>query len=133
MAMVFRLGGITFDDVSLLKVLTLPSNARGSVPVTFHDSANNDFKVPIGKKFIVGKIFCSLSNSLATGRVGGSDSVDTYLTAEGLTLGVEIPNTFFGFDVLAAIPAEKYVTGMSNDPNIELKKGTAVYGILINE
>ncbi|GAJ14233.1 unnamed protein product, partial [marine sediment metagenome] len=48
MVVVYKWGGIAFDDPALSKALTLPSSASAS-SVTFHDENGDDYQVPVDK------------------------------------------------------------------------------------
>lgn len=136
MVLVYKWGGIAFDDKSLIKSLFLPTLVT-TTPVSFHDEDDNNYQVPGGKVFIPGKLayafaYVTVPNRLS---IGESDSVDAALTK----LLIEIP---YGgtpaegqdfIDVIGIFVAGKYVTakGYVAADRVALE-GTSLYGVEID-
>ena len=133
MVVVYKWGGIAFDDKSLIKTLILPSPAADNVPITFHDNGTN-YQVPVDKVFIAGKIMWAIESTNAYGRVGESDAADGALTKEVINLSPH-PTTdrWLSEDVIGVYVAGKYVTGESSgDAPKYLSVGTILYGVEID-
>ena len=132
MVIAYKWGGIAFDDYSLIKTLVLPSDAEDDVPITFHDEDGNNYQVPGGKVFIVGKVMVSLSSTTIMGRVGESNTADGAISKEIVSgLYVLVASGFLAHDVLGVYATGKYVTGESNHSTSRLNAGTTVYGVEI--
>ncbi len=128
----YKWGGISFDDKSLIKTLTLPSLAKDNVPITFHDEAGSDYVVPGGKVFIVGKAMWGMQSLQEFfGRAGESATADGVISKELLNLSPS--TTTYGWqygDVLGVYAAGKYVTGESSSNTYSMLAGTTLYGIV---
>lgn len=134
-AMAYKIGGVAFDDKSLLKVLTLPSDADDDTPVTFHDSTGSNYQVPIGKVFIAGLLYMAILDLSKPARIGESDAADGGIITEVLFgLTAIVTGTFIELNVLGVFSAEKYVTGgtTSTAASDALKTNSTIYGIEID-
>lgn len=131
MVLVYKWGGIAFDDKSLIKTLVLPSDAYIAVPITFHD-ADGDYQVPVGKVFIAGKVMVQMSAIALLGSIGESDEVDGAITRKVISgLHVKSSGAMLTHDVIGIYTAGKYVTGLTDDTD-QMKDGSAIYGVEID-
>lgn len=131
MVVVYKWGGIAFDDPSLAKILILPSNCHDDNPITFHDGAN-DYQVPAGKVFIAGKVAVAVKDIAAPGRIGESNTMDGAISKEVLSGLIGPANILFGYlDVFGVYTAGKYVTGEGTyaGSSYEMKVYTTLYGV----
>ena len=135
MVVVYKWGGIVFDDKSLIKTLILPSEATDATPITFHDNGTN-YQVPVGKVFIVGRGMWAIGTTIIIyGRVGESASADGALTKEVINLNPNPISAAWSYeDVIGVYTAEKYVTGETSTTAAgdELQVGTTLYGVEID-
>ncbi len=134
MVVVYKWGGIAFDDYSLVKTLLLPSDAKDDVPITFHDNGTN-YQVPGGKVFIVGRAMWAIGTITKYGRVGESDAADGALTKEVINLNPHPTVDLWQYDdVIGVYTATKWVTGETTGTGSieELLAGSTLYGIEIN-
>lgn len=126
---VYKWGGIAFDDYNLAKMLILPSNAADATPKTFHDEEGDDYQVPVGKVFIVGKGVWAIGDATTVGRVGESDAADGAITKEVIHLGPHTASGHWIFeDIFGVYTAGKYVTA-ETDGVQTLRMNTALYGV----
>lgn len=132
MVVVYKWGKIAFDDYSLAKVLILPSAAKDDVPITFHD-AGEDYQVPVGKVFIVGKVSFNMGSLIPVSRFGESDVADGAITKEVVKLGVLLLDRWYYDDVLGIYTAGKYVTAETTSVDIgaDVIADTTLYGVEI--
>lgn len=133
MVVVYKWGVVAFDDYSLSKILTLPSEAKDDVPITFHDNGV-DYQVPAGKVFIVGKIGLIMGNIVYHGRIGESDTADGAINKEILKgLGVDTIEVVKYLDVLGVYTAGKYVTAETTGTGAgqEIDSDTTLFGVEI--
>ncbi|GAI56198.1 unnamed protein product [marine sediment metagenome] len=135
MVVVYKWGGIAFDDPALSKALFLPAdswNENGN-RFTFHDEAGEDYQVPVGKVFIAGVLSFGLLSlvSANVALIGESDAADAALTKTLLTMGAEVENSFYYRKVFAIFTAGKYVTGHSKGAvgGHALLTNSALYGV----
>lgn len=135
MVIAYKWGVIAFDDRSLAKILTLPSNAKDDVPITFHDEDGNDYQVPGGKVFIAGRVAVAVSNiALPTrlGRIGESDTADGAISKDILKSLKGSANSEIGYlDILGVYATGKYITGETSDTTYTMLADTIIYGVEI--
>lgn len=132
MVVVYKWGGIAFDDKSLIKTLTLPSDADGEAPITYHDEADDNYVVPGGKVFICGLMVFSLeiANILVT--AGESDGIDAAIT-KPVVAGAAMAGAKAGSqEVIGIFAAGKYVNGSSSDAAVQHEAGSKLYGVEID-
>ncbi len=132
MIVVYKWGGIAFDDKNLIKTLFLPSSAKSNVPITFHDEGGSNYQVPGGKVFIAGRFCFAMSGSDALARAGESNAVDGVITKD-VVVASTIAGGKAGFeDVLGVFTAGKYVTAGTNTTAYTIVQNSALYGIEID-
>jgi hypothetical protein len=134
---VYKWGGIAFDDYSLAKILMLPTNTDDDPLYSFHDEAGSDYQVPAGHIFVAGKMFLGITPSpgaSAVGKIGESDTPDAALTKDNLSF--PIPEAAVDYshylDVLIVFAAGKYITAQTSAGAIYIVAGTALYGVEID-
>ncbi len=128
---VYKWGGIAFDDKSLIKTLILPADADFVAPITYHDEAGNNYVVPVGKVFICGLMVFILTVSTVLPRAGESDGIDAAITKPVVT-GASLAGSIAGSqEVIGLFAAGKYVTG-SSSTTAQHRTGSMLFGIEID-
>ncbi|GAJ15573.1 unnamed protein product [marine sediment metagenome] len=132
MVVVYKWGGIAFDDKSLIKTLILPSIARDDNPITFHDNGV-DYQVPVGKVFIVGHfVNIGTTTDAWVGRAGESDGADGAITRDVAQVEIEADVKSNSKDVLGVYTAGKYVTAESDTNTTGPQQYSTLYGVEID-
>ena len=131
----YKWGGISFDDYTLSKILILPSDAD-DVEITFHDEEGQDYVVPEGHIFIVGKWALGVNSSsggATFAQVGPSAAAEGAPTKILLSRAVGA-NAHAGYydDVLAVFVAAEYVTALSSTSLVQQEADTVLYGVEVS-
>lgn len=128
---VVKWAGVSFDDPALAKILILPSDAKDDTPITFHDLDGDDYQVPGGKQFIVGRWNYQVYVGYV-GRVGESDAADGAITKEVIKINARATEWFFD-EVIGVYSAGKYVTAETTGTGAYLMDAdTTLYGVEID-
>lgn len=132
----YKWGGIAFDDKSLIKSLHLPLEAQIGAKITFHDEAGDNYQVPAGKVFIVGRVSGLFECKVAEPHIvyiGESDALDDSLTKILYQKPVAANTSLHvSEEILILFAATKYVTADSDNANTVHHPGGMLYGVEID-
>ena len=122
----FSIGGVNFDDYTLIKTLWLPGGCNDTSQVTFKCGATS-YQVPSTHAFIALRATAYILHAQILGRVGEASSDGGDIEQEVLSLGVGTANTFM-VDVLGVFSAGSWIVGATNHQSTNMN-ACAIYGV----
>ena len=131
MVVVYKWGGIAFDDYSLAKILFQPALCGLTFEATFHDEDGSNYQVPASHIFVAGYMSYKVETNADVGAIGESDVVDGTLTKTLLIRG-QTTAQWEWLKVMAVFAAGKYVTGSSQNAAWRIEYNTVLYGVEID-
>lgn len=132
MVEVFRVGTGHFDDITVVKTLTLPSEADEDTPISFHDEAGNDYVVPANKRFIALQLKGTSISSITANplRIGESASADSAIVTNRV---LEIVTASLAtYNVIGYFTTGKFITAETDNPDQAINAKTLLVGLEIS-